>query len=155
MDPVDLLATAEALVRLSPRRPRQSDLKRAISTVYYAYFHALAACCANAFVGGARTEDGDPWIRVYRALSHGPARNALSQAVLRRFPQSIQDFGNSFIDLQLKREAADCNPASRFDKSAVLSDIADGRRIVAQFQASPASSRTALATVVLFQGRSG
>ena len=39
----DLLATARRLAKASPRKPRQADLRRSISTAYYALFHALAA----------------------------------------------------------------------------------------------------------------
>ena len=32
-------------------RPNQADLRRAVSTTYYALFHALARCCANTLIG--------------------------------------------------------------------------------------------------------
>ncbi|MCY4185677.1 MAG: hypothetical protein OXC82_09925 [Rhodobacteraceae bacterium] len=38
MQPLDLISTARRLVG----KPRQADLKRALSTAYYALFHALS-----------------------------------------------------------------------------------------------------------------
>ncbi len=38
----DLLATALRLARASPRKPRRMELRRAISTAYYALFHTAA-----------------------------------------------------------------------------------------------------------------
>ena len=38
-------------------RPRQSDLKRAISTAYYALFHALALMCADILATQAGREN--------------------------------------------------------------------------------------------------
>ena len=49
----DLLATARRLAKASPQKPRQSDLKRAISTAYYALFHAMARNAADMLVGAA------------------------------------------------------------------------------------------------------
>src|SRR5262245_43956452 len=51
----DLLKQARSLCAASPRRPKQADLRRAVSTAYYSLFHALIA----AAVGGmlpARSE---------------------------------------------------------------------------------------------------
>ena len=38
----DLLDQAEQLAQLDPRRPKQANLRRAISSAYYALFHLLA-----------------------------------------------------------------------------------------------------------------
>lgn len=45
----DLLAQAEALARLDAKKPKQVNLRRAISSAYYAVFHCLVhhACCAQ------------------------------------------------------------------------------------------------------------
>ena len=39
--PTDLLEQAVALRDLDPRRPKQANLRRAISSAYYAVFHQL------------------------------------------------------------------------------------------------------------------
>ena len=37
----DLLEQAEQLAQLDPRRPKQANLRRAVSSAYYALFHLL------------------------------------------------------------------------------------------------------------------
>ena len=54
----DLIETARGLTELSPRRPSQANLRRALSTVYYAVFHSLATTIADALMGKGR---GDAW----------------------------------------------------------------------------------------------
>ena len=58
MNPDDLLRIAEGLARgalgSGMGRPRQAELRRAISAAYYAMFHALALCGANTLVGATR-----------------------------------------------------------------------------------------------------
>ncbi|MBI3821837.1 MAG: hypothetical protein HY289_04050, partial [Planctomycetes bacterium] len=45
----DLFAQAEALARIDARKPRQVNLRRAVSSTYYAVFHFLVeeACCVQ------------------------------------------------------------------------------------------------------------
>ncbi len=73
MNSRDLIETARGLTELSPRCPSQANLRRAVSTAYYAVFHCLADAAANLFVGRSR---GSAWPRVYRALEHGKAKSA-------------------------------------------------------------------------------
>ena len=73
MNSRDLIETARGLTELSPRRPSQANLRRALSTAYYAVFHCLAATVADALMGKGRS---DAWHQTYRALEHGSARRA-------------------------------------------------------------------------------
>ena len=73
MNSRDLIETARGLTELSPRRPSQANLRRAVSTAYYALFHSLAATVADALMGKRRS---DAWHQTYRALEHGSARRA-------------------------------------------------------------------------------
>ena len=47
----DLIETARGLTALSPRRPNQANLRRVVSTAYYAVFHCLAGAAANLIIG--------------------------------------------------------------------------------------------------------
>ncbi|MYC32883.1 MAG: hypothetical protein F4X64_06865 [Chloroflexi bacterium] len=65
----DLLDVAR---RLAEGNPSQTDLRRAISSVYYALFHAIAQSNADTLVGDAPlVRDPDAWRQAYRALDHG------------------------------------------------------------------------------------
>ena len=70
----DFIETARHLTS-STGRPRQTDLRRAVSTTYYALFHCLAACYADTIVGGPGAKRSKPaWRQAYRALNHGSAK---------------------------------------------------------------------------------
>ena len=76
MQPHDLISSARKLLgegQVGP--PKQSDLKRALSTAYFAMFHALCRNCADTLVGKvkARRSQG-AWIQAYRAMDLGRAR---------------------------------------------------------------------------------
>ena len=51
----DLLANGRGSIAAAADTPSQSDLRRAISTAYYAVFHALAARNANALAVSSPT----------------------------------------------------------------------------------------------------
>ena len=153
----DLLNTADDLVSgaAGNRRPRQSNLCRAMSTAYYAMFHCLASCCANTLVGGPNADRSEPaWRQVYRALEHGLAKsNCRNKGFISKFPQEIEDFANAFVALQEKRHLADYDPSARFTKLEVQRDIEAARAIVEGFQAARTKHRRAFAAYVLFKTR--
>jgi hypothetical protein len=69
-----LIVTARKLAHASPQKPRQADLKRAISTAYYALFHAMAKIAADMLVGVGPNRPDKAWTQAYRALQHGDAK---------------------------------------------------------------------------------
>lgn len=152
----DLLSVADDLVSTRSSKPRQSNLRRAVSTAYYAMFHCLASCCADTLVGSRRTDRSKPaWRQVYRALEHGLAKkNCKNRAIIRKFPQDIEDFANAFVSLQEKRHSADYDPFSQFTKQEVRSDIAATRNTIERFRSTPVRDRRAFAAFVLFKSRS-
>lgn len=74
MIPRDLLAQADHLCRLSPKRPKQANLRRAVSASYYAVFHALCRSNADALVGKGAARPTRAWMQTYRALDHAQQR---------------------------------------------------------------------------------
>ena len=76
MTPRDLIQTARRLAQPGAAQPTQADLRRAVSTAYYALFHCLAATAADLLTGSSRSPE---WHQVYRALEHGKARSACRQ----------------------------------------------------------------------------
>ncbi len=53
----DLIALANRLASASPNKPRQADLRRAVSTAYYALFHAMAKNVADTMAGAVKGTD--------------------------------------------------------------------------------------------------
>ena len=153
---LDLLAVARELV--NAKNPRQANLKRAVSTVYYAMFHCLCESCANTFVGKGNGRAA--WRQTYRALQHTFAKKACDsvndkkqRAILEKFPDEIQDFANQFYNMQLKRHEADYDPYMKLKKSAVITDIRMIEATIKAFEEVPTADKKAFSALVLFQRR--
>lgn len=153
--PLDLVKTSRDLARVSSGRPREANLRRAVSTAYYAMFHCLAECCANLLVGGSGSNRSQPaWNQTYRALDHGNARRRCeSQNLIARFPIDIQDFANLFVDMQAKRHSADYDPDSSFSMPDVIQDIEEVEDTIIRFNSAPRKDRRAFAVYVLLRRR--
>lgn len=138
-----------------PGRPRQAMLRRAISTAYYAMFHALCQSNADTLVGDAAAgSNAELWTRTYRALDHRPARERL-------FPYiaggdlALSDFAKIFGLLQGQRHDADYNPRRMFSRSQVIAMIDQAEAATQAFYDLPAPQRRTLAVhLLLTRGRS-
>ena len=151
MDPRDLIATARGLTAISRRRPSQANLRRAVSTAYYAMFHCLAGAAADLLIGRRRSP---AWHRVYRALEHGRARTACEhKRAMAGFPPEIRDFADTFTVLQKARHQADYALDVRYDKSDVLAAIDGAENAIVQFEQADIQHRRGFAAHVLFRRR--
>lgn len=156
MQPSDFIATARDLAQSSARgRPRETNLRRAVSTTYYAMFHCLAQNCADLLVGGPGSNRSEPaWRQAYRALQHGTARQRCEQPLIRRFPEPIQEFARKFVDMQVNRENADYHPEGIYRKSDILAYIGTVETLITQFQQTDPKDRRAFAVYLLLHLRS-
>ena len=136
-------------------RPRQAELRRAISATYYALFHALARCCADTLVGKTRSLRSQPaWRQTYRALEHGHARNQCSnRSVLSEFPSQIQAFAQRFIDMQRQRHFADYDPEADLYRSEVIRAIDETERAITGLEDADIKHRRAFSVLVLLRLR--
>lgn len=159
MDPYDLLRIARQLasgaIGAGRGRPRQAELRRAVSAAYYAMFHALARCTANTLVGTASSNRSQAaWRQTYRALEHGHARNQCGrQAIMSRFPSEIQSFGETFVIRQWHRHDADYDPDVRFSRSFVMQIIDETEAAITDFESVQARDRRAFSIYVLLRTR--
>lgn len=105
----DLLDLAEHLAYRETGRPKQISLRRAISTAYYAVFHALAYLCANELVGWSK-----PWevfTPIYRALDHSAAKRLFDRDRNGdTYGKDVAEIGRIFVLLQQERSTADYDP---------------------------------------------
>lgn len=157
MNPQDLISGARLLAYGNGRRgrPRQADLCRSVSAAYYALFHTLAGCCADLLVGSTRSRRSQPaWEQTYRALEHGHAANQCrNAAVMARFPEAVQEFGEWFVVVQSQRHYADYAPITAFNRTAVVRLVDTTESIIAQFNAVPTRDRRAFAIYALLRLR--
>lgn len=155
MRPLDLVKTSRDLAQVARGRPREANLRRAVSTAYYALFHCLAECSADSLVGGSGSNRSQPaWNQTYRALNHGNVRRRCeNRHFIARFPVEIQDFANMFVDMQAKRHSADYDPDATFSLHDTIQNIDDVENTIKRFNGAPRKDRRAFAVYVLFQRR--
>lgn len=156
MKPSDLIATARrTLGNSGSRRPRQSDLKRAMSTAYYAVFHLLCWNTADTLIGGQSAQRSTPaWRQAYRSVDHGFAKGQCrNNATMSLFPQAIQDVANAFVELQVERHAADYDPLHRLVRSEVKSEIDRAEQVISDFLTVPIRDRRAFAAWITLKNR--
>ena len=151
MKPLDLMEAARGLADLSPRRPSQANLRRAVSTAYYALFHCLAACAANTLIGRARNA---AWHQTYRALEHGKARRACeNKAALAALPFEVRRFADVFAALQKARQQADYALDVRHEKAGVRAAIDAVEDAIVAFEQVDVRHRRTFIAQVLFRRR--
>jgi hypothetical protein len=104
------LDNARVLATHDSRRPRETSLRRAVSTAYYALFQALCLACANTLVNLRRP------FRVYtpmfRSVDHSTAAQALEARHWLDAPH-VRQIGSALAELRAAREWADYNPEPR------------------------------------------
>lgn len=147
----DLLDIAADLARLEEGKPRQTSLRRAVSSAYYALFHALAALCANKLVGYSK-----PWnvyAPIYRTLDHGRAKDVFKR-MLAGYGADISAIGQTFILLQEQRHTADYDPSPfRVGRSETLDLIEQARQAISRLDTLPEDQRLVIATQLIARTR--
>lgn len=166
LNPQHLIDQAELL--LSGRqgaKPRQVDLRRAISSAYYAVFHQTLTAAADEFVGKALRSDQRHRL-VYRSIEHSAVKRTCDEASRQNpsskyrkffpsggFEQNIRDFSNAFIRLQALRHDADYDPAQYFSSVDALISVYLARSAINDFTAASADNRKLFLTLLLFPPR--
>ena len=162
MKPRDLIETARDLAEFGPRRltqanmrrrgrPTQAYLRRAVSTAYFAVFHALARTAADTLSG---KKHGAAWHQVYRALEHGNATKACeNKKAMQEFPLAIQEFADSFVALQSERHLADYALEERYYKHRALLLIASAESAINKLESVDKQDRRDFVARVLFRKR--
>jgi hypothetical protein len=147
-----LLRLAAVLAGDAGGHPRWVARNGAVSTAYYAVFHALAEMCGRELVGAWR-----PWApfrHVYRSLDHGQARRVLDAA--RReigAPEPLKRLADIFTDLQEQRHGADYDPGYRVtagDLAAIIDRAGQAIEVLADL---PAADRKLLAARLIGRTR--
>jgi uncharacterized protein (UPF0332 family) len=148
-----LIVTARHLAIASPRRPRQADLRRAVSTAYYALFHAIAKDAADLLVGSGPARADRAWVHAYRGLDHGFAKNACKEVPKLGFAHSIAICASEFIALQEVRHSADYDPRARFTRADALQWAARADAAITTLRVAPRRDRKAFAVHLLLRRR--
>ena len=117
LDPWALIdSVRDTLEQASHGTPVSREIfHRAVSTAYYAVFHALARNNADNIIGDPTNPAmASDWIDAYRRMRHGYAAAQLQQHMF-TLDRSGREFSEDFINLKAARETADYNPSAVFN----------------------------------------
>ena len=136
------------------KRPTQSEIRRSISSSYYAVFHALARTCANSLVGkNPSRRPNKAWVEVYRGLNHGVCQKACGEANKVNFPKCIKEFADAFQQLQEQRHRADYDPDARFGKTDAETMYEFAKLSIASLRSASSIDKRAFAAWVLISSQ--
>ena len=151
----DLLLVAEFLASGGQDLPPEAERRRAVSTAYYALFHALAGRCASTLVT-YRGSDWDTYSLVYRALDHGPAKQLFKAANIEAvYGAKVATLAQAFVNLQEARITADYVPPTRFPygKTAVTEFVEQARNACQIVAEIPTAQMRRLAAQLILKRR--
>ncbi len=140
---------------IAARGTRSNVLKRrAVSTAYYAVFHALARLCTSELLGRDKAiNETVEHERVYRALDHGSLKSAFLSGPLRS-NQKLNDIGARVVRLQSERIKSDYLPAQHLYSPAKCEDLmALAESTLFLLSELSADERRVLAVHLIFKNR--
>lgn len=140
--PAWLVRLAEELGGLGAGRgqPRNTNLRCAVSTAYYAVFHRISLATARSALPNAEDKE---IFGLARHISHGaikqvcayvagkmPPAHLESTLARLRGNEDLSAVASTFIELQQQREDADYNHLADFTRGGVLGMVGRARRAV-------------------------
>src|SRR5215210_5287049 len=139
-----LLDAAENLINEGPRS--SAFRRRAVSTAYYAVFHALAKVCTHNLLS-SKDRQSDEYSRVYRALEHKTLREAFAARGPLKDRDHLRSIGNLVIALQRERQRADYLPPVQnvFSRNQARQLVDQARKAIEQIENLNVDDRRTLA----------
>jgi hypothetical protein len=127
----DLLEQTVHLATIDARRPKQANLRRAVSASYYALFHLLTSAASALYAADLGLAS-----RINRTHNHIDMKKASSMIANDKLPKGVQPPGggytspadlkivaNAFVTLQQARHEADYDLARTFRRQETLAFI--------------------------------
>ena len=146
-----LLALAEQLAETSGKSLTLK--RRAVSTAYYAVFHALAQLCADELLGYSSDRQSKEYERIYRSLEHGTLKKVFKEEPLRRVA-ALEKIGNRVAELQSERIRSDYLPSrALYTRDQCLDLVRSAKSVVRSIAALSTADRKTLAVFLLFRTR--
>jgi hypothetical protein len=165
-DPSELLAVARLLAASGAgEAPTEAQLRRAVSTTYYALFHKVLRAGADRFMGtGNAARPG--YALIYRGFSHGRMKvvcipldvAALSPTLQRQLgatavSQEMRDFASDFVALQDARLRADYDPQAVFIHSDAIDAVVQAELALQAFDRTTPDERADVLALMLAGAR--
>jgi hypothetical protein len=163
-DPAELLAVARQLANSLPQ-PNDAQLRRAVSTAYYAVFHKILLAAAERFMGPG-TESTAGYSLLYRSFDHrhmkticehlnAPTMKKTMQTNLRRTTVSVEmrHFARNFSLLQEQRHLADYDPRAAHETSAVSNLVDLAEIAIRAFDSAPPEEQADILALLMVRPR--
>jgi len=165
LDPADLLAVARLLLTPGVLPPSDAQLRRAVSTAYYALFHRILQAAASRFMG-ANKESSAGYTLIYRSFDHrtmrtvcegldtSTLRDSLKRHLVRNaVSQDMRDFANTFSVLQDARHLADYDPKAVFLSADVFSLVGSATTAMEAFDRIETDEKADVLALMLGKAR--
>ncbi|MBI5853573.1 MAG: hypothetical protein HZB39_21400 [Planctomycetes bacterium] len=123
----DLLDQAERLCSLDPKRPKQANLRRAISATYYALFHLLVGDAVALFLPARNKPLRHQLARKFTHKQMKAIAHAWSTSP---GPRGLSLLADVFVELQEARHEADYDLSSRFTRRQAEDQVIRARAAV-------------------------
>ncbi len=149
----DLVEKAKSLAATDPRRPKQANIRRALSSAYYALFHEIVDRAARSILLGADAA-GPIGSRLRRTIEHravlkcakwfaGAGEMPVAIQAMRGAPgagpppidASLSRLCQIFVDLQAERHRADYDLSAPFARADVNRRIIEAESAIAALRA--------------------
>jgi uncharacterized protein (UPF0332 family) len=164
-NPDHLFEQADKLIASQAGRPRQADIRRAISTAYYGIFHAIVTKAVDQFIG-ATNRDKSHYGLAYRSVSHSRLRE-ISNEVQKStqsnkyrpyvpttgFGSNIIAFAEAVLELQERRHSADYDVMVSVTRSDAGLAVATARAALSGFGKANQQEQLAFLSLLLFSPR--
>ena len=150
LQPTTLIDSADNSVNNAlPGRPTRETIHRAVSTAYYAVFHAISASNADVQHGvPTNTASARAWTNTYRRMRHNFAARSLNSHLFHLTP-GARFLANSFTNLKAARETADYDPNRALTTAEANYWIRVARTALSALQAMTAADRQILRNITL------
>lgn len=162
LNPNHLFEQADKLIAApASGPPRQVDLRRAVSSAYYALFHLTATALADEFVGAAH-RGSSRYDLVHRSVDHRAVKDLCLTAAKtspppkyvpyvspKGFGRDMLIYADAVVELQVKRHQADYAVMERYRTRDAVAAIAKGRTGMARFRAADPNERRQFLTLLL------
>lgn len=158
----DLLVQARVLCLIDSKKPKQANLRRAVSTAYYALFHLLIDDALN--VLSPTAPQGLAHI-MRRAFNHADMKAAckgfgssnpqtqLHPLVSLPVPSDLAYVANTFVDLQINRHLADYDVSDTWSRVQTLALVQSVESAFAAWKKvrTSADAKVFLASLLLYK----
>jgi hypothetical protein len=165
LNPEHLFDQADKLAAGGTGRPRQIDIRRAISSSYYGLFHTVMTAAADLVIGQINRAEPRYGL-AHRSIDHKRLREFCNDVRKQTLPDrykryaphggfgtAIKAFATAIVELQEKRHMADYDPMVRMKQSDAILLSGMARAALTRFQNANADERTVFLSLLLFEPR--